>query len=213
MQAVVVASATSSPNTDIPPLDSSAAPFWWLLFHLELLILVPSTNVQREGATINDSIRDQISLFRGGDVERLYRQAFEVTSWQKRGDRPPRTDNRAAQAAANADNFRTAASRVCDHAAIAVIGPDNFALVQGLYSPEHPDPGLPFDETPLPQENGLPGDICKTICSAARGKGAGPQADTLDAFTDLPKQHGPTFNSAIRSVCDLIYRGRVPPEA
>ncbi len=54
-------------NTTCNSIDSSA-PFWWLLFHLDMLIFAPSTKEQRNHISIGHTIRDRINAAYCGDI-------------------------------------------------------------------------------------------------------------------------------------------------
>jgi hypothetical protein len=46
-------------NTTCDSIDCSA-PFWWLLFHVDMFIFAPSTKEQRNHISIGLTIRDRI---------------------------------------------------------------------------------------------------------------------------------------------------------
>ena len=123
---ILAASVDFDPLDDNSSCTTAPAPFWWLLFHLEMLILAPLIKEQRDKLSIAESIRDRMTRLRQGHIQSLYEEAMQVSSWKVPTDMPPlRSGNWAAQLAADADNFRTAAAQVCTSAKIALIGPSN----------------------------------------------------------------------------------------
>ena len=120
--------------------ERSSAPFWWMLVHLEMLILAP---IKLDGLSIQQTIKRRIHLLRQGKVEELFRHAMQASSWTSTNDRPPRDENRAAQEAADHDSWRQAVSRATNPNTIAAIGPDNIDTVNNLYTEPHPSLDLP----------------------------------------------------------------------
>ncbi|KAL7529537.1 hypothetical protein ACHAXR_009934, partial [Thalassiosira sp. AJA248-18] len=187
LRAIVVASRDFDPSVTLPAGAADPAPFWWLLFHLEMLILAPSAKDERDGDSIALSISERIERLRNGDIAPLFRDAMAVSSWKAPSPRPDRPGNRAAQVAADSDSYRVAAARNANTAGIATIGATNIASVQKLYPPKVDDLGHP-DLPPTPfQRHQLPGDICANIRRNAKNKGAGVNADSLDVYMDLVK--------------------------
>ena len=72
--------------------ENSSAPFWWLLVHLEMLILAP---IKIDGLSCRQTILERIHRFRQGQIEELFQHAMQATSWASPEDRPPRDENRA----------------------------------------------------------------------------------------------------------------------
>ena len=119
--------------------------------------------------------------------------------------RPPdRNDNRAAQEAADNDNFRSATARVCNNDTMADIGANNIATVHGLYHPPVAPIGHPTPPPTAQQRHHLPGDICASIRSGAKNRGSGANADSIDAFIDLVSLNISEVNSDIRQLFDLV---------
>ena len=111
---IIAASVNFDPLAANPSCTTNPAPFWWLIFHLEMLILAPSTKEQRDQMSIAATIRDRMTRLRQGHIQSLYEKAKQVSSWKAPTGRPPlKSGNRAAQLVADGDNFRTAAARVC----------------------------------------------------------------------------------------------------
>jgi len=59
--------------------------------------------------SINQTIAQRIASIRTGAIEEVFPEAMGVSSWKPPTDRPEREDNRAAQEAADNDNFFHAA--------------------------------------------------------------------------------------------------------
>ncbi|KAL7553912.1 hypothetical protein ACHAWF_017523, partial [Thalassiosira exigua] len=145
-----------------------------------------------------------------GDIQPLLEGAAKVSSWRSASDRPARPDNRAAQAAADSDNYRTAKARVCNVAAVAPINDSNIATVKKLIPPPLPSLGREEPTISTHQTYHLPGDICATIRKAPRTTAGGLQCDTIDAFVDLVKCEDEAIDANLRRLFDFIYRGQVP---
>ena len=120
-------------------------------------------------------------------------------------------NNTSAQLAADSDDYRTAVSRACSSQSIATIGPHNISHVHNLYTVPVPPRQFPPRIIP-PQSYSLPGDICRTISLAAKNKGTGVNADSIDLFVSLVKCPIPTIKPDLRFIFDLIYRNQLPDE-
>jgi hypothetical protein len=99
-------------------------PFVWLLFHAELLIFSPSPN---QDESINECARRRLQLLYAGHIASLWSEVLQVTS-RLPGSAPPRPTstnsvNKAAQAAADCDNFRTAYARATTVTPVATVRP------------------------------------------------------------------------------------------
>ena len=197
-------------NTTCDSIDCSA-PFWWLLFHLDMLIFAPSTKEQRNHISISHTIRDRINATYCGDIAFLFHSAMQVRRL-KQNSRPTYTgQNRSAQQAADNDEYRTAVSRACTSQSIATIGPANITHVKKLYTPTVPTLGYPHPSSfQKHQTYSLPGNICDTIRHAARNKGAGVNADSIDLFSSLLKCSIPTITEDLQFIFDLIYKNKLP---
>ena len=55
------------------------APFWWLLFHLDMLVLAPSTFTQINNQSIHNIIKHRINAIFSGDIEYVYEMAMSCT--------------------------------------------------------------------------------------------------------------------------------------
>mmetsp|Transcript_18973 Transcript_18973/g.34190 ORF Transcript_18973/g.34190 Transcript_18973/m.34190 type:complete len:1170 (+) Transcript_18973:5063-8572(+) len=215
MAAIVHCIVLSSTGFDpeIPhSITHSPAPFWWLLIHLECLILAPSARPSRDGVSINQTIAHRIASIRGGAIADTYAEAMGVSSWKAPTDRPEREDNRAAQEAADNDNFRAAHARVCNNNPIASIGAHNESILHSLYAPPlrplgHPPPPPRHTHQPVH----LPGDVCATIKRASKCTGAGVNADSIDAFIDLANLNIASVNDDLRRLFNLVFQGLLPP--
>lgn len=191
---------------------TAAAPYWWLLVHLELLILAPTSKKQRNNETISTIINHRLDDFQSGLIEQLFHGAFSIKSRDTTKKPPHDNGNRAAQIAADEDNYHTAIQRICATNPVATININNINIVEGLYSDPVPNRPFPPYDAPI-QTHHLPGDICNTIRHAAKNKGSGINADSIDAFIHLVRMNDETINKNITSLFNIIYQGRIPIQA
>ena len=88
--------------------------------------------------------------------------------------------------------------------------PQHISLHQALHTISaplnhpHPTPSTPH------QSFSLPGNICNTILHAAKNKGAGINADSIDLFKELIKQPIPSIKPDLHYIFDLIYQNKLP---
>jgi hypothetical protein len=187
----------------------SSAPFWWLLFHIELLILAPTKTDHRDNTSIGTTIHQRLDLLQSGDIEPLFTTAFAIRNRNTHKKPPHNNGNRAAQMAADSDNYRTAITRLNTSTPIAIIDDHNKATLQELYT--NPVPTRTFPHHPQPiQTHHLLGDVCHTIKHAPKNKGTGLNADSIDIFTSLTKLNDNKINDTIRALFDIVYQGQVP---
>ena len=178
-----------------------------------MLILAPTAKDNRDGASISNCISDRITAFRLGNIQSLYDSAMAVKSWKTPSDRPARPNNRAAQTAANSDNYRVAIQRILHNLGVARVSDNNLRQVQELFPPPLPRQNPQAPSRPAAQVYNLPGDICRTIKTANRETGAGLRSESMDSFIDLVKTDDDAINASIRELFDIIYQGRVPADA
>ena len=180
-----------------------------------MLIFAPSTKKQRNHISIGHTIRDRINAAYCGDIAFLFHSAMQVRRL-KQNNRPTYTgQNRSAQQAADNDEYQTAVSGACasQSIAIATVGPTNITHVKKLYTPTVPTLGYPHPSSfQNHQIYSLPGNICDTIRHAARNKGAGVNADSIDLFSSLLKCSIPTITDVLQFMFefDLIYKDKLP---
>ncbi|EJK62496.1 hypothetical protein THAOC_16889 [Thalassiosira oceanica] len=211
IQAINIASARSDPaDTD---WKSSASGFYWLLVHLEHLILAPTNKTDRNGESIQQTIRRRLAWFRQGRIRDLHAEASRVSSWVNVGDRPARDGRRDAQEAADNDNFKSARDRACNPPPVAQVGNNNFASVTDLYSEPHPPLNLEPPNLDDRQPYHLPGHIAKSIRQSHRRKGKGCHTDSLDIFIDIAHKDDPAVDATLQRFFDLVYQGLVPAPA
>ena len=125
---------------------NASAPFWWLLFHIELLILCPTNIHNRDNTTISGIIHQQLDDLQSGNIEALFIDAFKIRSRNTQLTPPHNNGNRAAQIAADSDNYRTAIARLNSSNPIATITRNNISTVKALYS--QPTPHRHFNPPP-----------------------------------------------------------------
>ena len=187
---------------------NDTAPFWWLILHLDMLIFAPSTHKQHFDSSIQNTIRDRNNAASSGDIAYLFNSAMNAQRLTQNTRSAYIGKNRSAQLAADNNEYRTATSLACSSQSIATIGSHNISHVNNLYTQQVP-PQNHQHPTPTPstssQPFSLPGDICKIILHAAKNKGAGINAHTIDLFTTLIKFSIPTIKSDLHFIFDLIY--------
>ena len=205
--AIIRAIALSYDNSNSPDMS---APFWWLLLHLDMLIFAPSTKTQRNDDSIQECIRDRIEATFCGDIAYLFNSAMTVNHLSQ-NSKSTSSSNRCAQRAADSDDYRTAVARACSSQSIATIGPANISHVNKLYTPPVPDRLHPPPNSSTPhQDYALPGDICHTILTSMKNKGAGINSDSIDLFIALAKRAPPQVKNDIRFIFDQIYKNNIP---
>ena len=127
-----------------------------MLIHLDMLILaLKPLDDDHAASSIANRIRERIKLFHMGQLQTLWEDAMAVSS-RTTSDRPPtsKKDDKAAQNAADHDNWQTANACTCKPQTMVPIGNANIKTVRGLYTerynpPHHPTP-------PTPQQNTQP---------------------------------------------------------
>ena len=130
--------------------------------------------------------------------------------WTAPTNRPERPGNRAAQIAADADNFRSAAARVCSDAKVASVGPSNIDSIHDMYLEQAPSLGFLRPPTTAAQRHRLSGDICKTIIYGDKRRAGGANCNTINVFIDLSMMHRPDINNDLRDLFNLIYNSIIP---
>ena len=126
-----------------PPHQTSALPFWNLLFLFDALMLHPFTLPNHNA--ISDDIRYRISLFKRGDIKTLYNHAFpnrdppQHTTFQTATESNPDFNDLShcepAQRAADADNLSMAYSRITKTLPLAPVTPTTKPIIDKLYPP------------------------------------------------------------------------------
>lgn len=182
---------------------------------MEMLILAPSSRDERDGDSINDRITQRLDLLRGGHIEALFHEAMSVSSWSSRShsNRPNRPGNRAAQDAADNDNYSAAIARASTASTSRCpIGPATFPTVQSLYTTPYDEIELPIPPPPPLQPIHLPGNIAQSIRKSKKGTGPGFLSDSLDLLRDLASLRIPQVDSDLHYIFDLVFRNCIPPQ-
>jgi len=137
-----------------------------------------------------------------------------VSSWKHLGDRPirPDGDNRAAQVAADRDNYRTALARLCKSLPMTVPGDHNYEHVVKLYREQRLPRSRSRRIRRRVQDYDLPGDICDTIRRSPRAKGADHLGGKLDIFRDLVCMDNAAVNKDVHCLCNLVFKNIIPDE-
>ena len=93
--------------------------------------------------SIQETIQERMKRLRQGYIQSLYNEAIQVSSWKAPTDMPHlKSSNSAAQLAADAENYRTAAARVCTEAKITTIGTTNIDSIKAMYVSDAPPLGF-----------------------------------------------------------------------
>ncbi len=190
--------------------------FWWILFHFEMLILAPTPKRLQGRLTVKQLIHQRLKLFQSGDMESLFTGTTFNNNWNKNSPRPTtREENKAAQLAADSDNYRTATTRACTFNKIATIDNSNISIVEKLY-PEPTSPTFTLtcnDHSQNTHTLYLPGNICDTIRTCSKNKGTGILADSIDTFIHLIKLNDKLINENIQQLFQLVYQETIPSNA
>jgi hypothetical protein len=178
------ASCTFMGPSDLPEWETQDNVFYWLLFHAKFLVFCPHVN---QSEHTNDCIQRCLDLLYAGRIQELWTEATKVTSRLPNSKPPAPTTtnsvNKAAQAAADVDNYSTCYSCITSDCSIATLTQQD---VNGNVLPLYPSPLPPLhhDQPPpvyyttnppdptktiLP----LPGDLIKSIQQTPRGKANG----------------------------------------
>ena len=205
--AIIKAIVSSYIDTNSP---DTSAPVWWLLLHLDRLIFAPSTKTQRNDDSIQECIRDRIEVAFSGNIEYLYNSAMHIHCLSQ-NSKSTSSSNRCAQRAADSSDYHTAVAQACSSQTIATIGPSNISHVNKRYTPPvpyrlHPPP----NSSTLYKDYALPGDICQTILTSKKNKGAGINLDSIDLSIALVKKAPPPVKNDIRFIFDQIYKNNIP---
>ncbi len=174
-----------------------------------MLIFAPSTSQQRHTESIQNCIRDRIEAAFAGDIEYLFESAMAVRRLTQ-NSKSTSTSHRCAQRAADADDYHTTVARACTSQTVATIGPHNITHLHKLYTPPVPNRNHPAPTVPH-QTYSLPGNICDTILTSKRNKGAGVNSDSIDLFITLGKKATPAQKNDIQFIFKKIYQNNIPP--
>jgi hypothetical protein len=192
-------------------LSIDSTPFWWLLFHLNMLVLAPSTDSQRSHKSIHKTIRNRINSILSGDIEYVYNIAMTCTRHSQNNTPTSIGHNHTTQKAADSDQFRTAIAQATTSTSVAPIDNSNSHIVKKLYSTQ-PVPTQGHSPSPRPSQSyALPGNICTTILHASRNKGAKVNADSIDIFIDLVQAQFPSTSKNLNFIFQQIYQNNLPP--
>jgi hypothetical protein len=185
------------------------APFWWILFHLEMFIPAPSTRTAQHGLSIPQTIKKRINMHLSGDIDDIYNSAMEFTHHSQNSTSSPFTHNQTAQAAADSDQFYTAIAQATISTSVASINNSNIKIVERLYTPPvstNPYPPPP----PFHQHYSLPGNICDTIRQAKRHKGAGINTNSINMFISLVNAKISMMEEHLHYIFNKIYQNIIP---
>ena len=183
-----------------------SAPFWWLLFHFEMLILAPSQTPSNKCVSIKQIIHHRLQTFISGNIEELFVGTTFNNNWNNLPWQPStKNGNTAAQIAADADNYRTAITQACTFNSIVTIDKSNISIIEGLYPPPVTPQQDAQNKIPRNTHNlHLPGDICNTIKHCSKNKGTGIFADSIDSFIQLVKLNNEQIQDNISHIFKLL---------
>jgi hypothetical protein len=120
--------------TNAYTLSIDSTPFWWILFHLDMLVLAPSTATEFSHKSIHATIRDRINSIYSGDIEYVYNMAMMCTRHSQNTTQTLTSHNRTAQRAADCDRFRTAVAQATTSTSVAAIDNSNIHIINKLYT-------------------------------------------------------------------------------
>jgi hypothetical protein len=85
-------------------------------------------------ATVNQTINDRLRRFNQGQIRKLYEESTLVQSKspQQQKDSPPKIQ-KSAQLAADLNNFKSAITRLCKHAPVAIINLPKLEILKKLH--------------------------------------------------------------------------------
>jgi hypothetical protein len=186
------------------------APFWWILFHLDMLILAQSTRTQQHSLSIPQTIKKRINTLLSGDNEDIYNFAIECKCHSQNSTSSSITHNQTAQAAADSDQFHTAVARTTTSTSVTSIDNSNIKIVEKLYTP--PISTNPYPPPPPFHQHyySLPGNICDTIRQAKKHKGAGVNVDSIVMFISLVNAKISMMKEHLHYLFKKIYRNIIP---
>jgi hypothetical protein len=191
-------------------LSIDSTPFWWLLFHLSMLILAPSTATQCSHKSIHETIWNRINSILSGDIKYVYNIAMTCMRHSQNNTLALIGHNHTAQKAADSNQFCTATAQATTSTSVAPIDNSNIHIIKKLYTQPVPTQGHP----PLPppsQSNALPGNICTTILHTSCNKGAGVNADRNDIFIHLVQTQFPSTSNNLNFIFQQIYQKNLLP--
>jgi hypothetical protein len=208
LQAAIIRGLTTAYSSPHNNADMTS-PFWWLLIHLKMLILAPTTKAQNEGKSIQQTISDRIDALEAGNIEYLYISVMKCNRHSQNANPTTLSHNQSAQKAADSDQMSIAVSRANTIQTIATINEHNIQTVQDLYPPPTNHPGhQPIP--PQPQQYHLPGHICDTIKNTVKNIATGLNADSTDAIIDLVNANIPGTNDDLQFLFNQIFLNNVP---
>jgi hypothetical protein len=191
-------------------LSIDSTPFWWLLFHLDMLVLAPSTATQCSHKSIHETIRNRINSILSGDIKYVYSIAMTCTPHSQNNTPTSIGHNLTAPKAADSDQFRTAIAQATTSTLVAPIDNSNIHIIKKLYTQPVPTQGHPPPPPPS-QSYALPGDICTTILHTSCNKGAGVNADSIDIFIDLIQAQFPSTSKNLNFIFQQIHQNNLHP--
>jgi hypothetical protein len=92
-------------------LSIDSTPFWWLLFHPNMLVLAPSTATQCSHRSIHETIRNHTNSILSGDIKHIYNISMTCTRHSQNNTPTLIGHNRTAPKAADSDQFHTAVAQ------------------------------------------------------------------------------------------------------
>ena len=176
-------------------------PIWLLLILFEQLVLFPTTleDGQLHKTSLNQEIHRRLRLFRSGQLRALYEESRAVESrTPKQQAESPERIQRAAQAAADCDNFKSANARLTKTTPIAPISDGEGGNIDVLAKLFPESLGLPDHRrerrTRSSCKNGTrllisPRMVLRTLRGLNRGKASDLHLGSLDLFIQMAKTH------------------------
>ena len=201
----------------------------WPLLQLQILFeqlilapLPPSQNEHSKG--INSIIHDRLRRFKQGRIRELYEESRQVQSKtpKQQAERPVQIQ-RAAQAAADVDNFKSANARITKHAPVALINQDNIHVLEKLHPPSLRRGCIKLGIST--QSGGTkrkfkatPSQVVHALSHLNRGKATGINCDSLDLYINaarwlnLKDSKDLSRAKALAGFFNRVINGEVPPQ-
>ena len=242
---VIEATAESSKqpkrDEDIESSSFDSTPFWLLLIIFEQLVLAPipreksiSSSKSKSKQSTTSTIYRRIRMFRAGRLKELFDESRQVISkspaqFSSRKESAAVSMEKAAQLAADDDNYRTANARLTKATPVARITSTLLPHLQKLYPPVLSRHRTRKVSARRRASNQLcnqhrivftPKAIMSYILKLKKGKAPGLQCDSLDIFIALASRikHAsksnpcPTSADTLATIFNHLANGDPPPK-
>jgi hypothetical protein len=193
LSTIEVANEALKPLPNHNHINKSEYDSWPLILPIlfEQLVLFPipkSSNHKHRPISLNSTIHDRIRRFKQGKLRELYEESRQIKSKTPREQaNNPVEIQKAAQLAADLDNFKSANARVTKHAPVALINDSNIHVLHNLHPPSL---CLGCTKATKSTRSGgtkrkvtfTPKHILRTLSHLHCGKATGIHCDSLDIY-------------------------------